>query len=362
MSFVKQLQQASSSTQAKLWITLLTSLYLVIFLVIHDGINDVTDPIHTLHTLEPSLQRTSSLVSVGLHINNLPVFSISKNTFTIDGIVWFRFPIGTESLDTISRFEIQNVVRSQGGDLLYKSEPIIKLVGDEVIASYHIQATIKTALDYKDFPIASHRLNVIITNKSVTARELYFTSKPEQFTLGQHTLVYSWTMRDQTVVTGYEQAPLSSKEEGLSITYPAACFSVIVDNIGVRDLISLYFPMFVLFLIALFCLLIDISDTARLGYVAAAVPILVLFRMVIDGVSPDVGKLTHLDYMYNLFVFLSLVILFFQTYVVLRLQNLKKKSESVQDAPRKHLQLWNNAMFFCILIALAIGTTCSFLR
>jgi hypothetical protein len=75
---------------------------------------------------------------------------------------------------------------------------------------------------------------------------------------------------------------------------------------------SLYFPMLVLFFIILFCLLIDISDLSRLTYVASAFPVLVLFRMVIDGVSPAVGYVTHVDFVFYWLVFLSLLILLFQ--------------------------------------------------
>ena len=165
-----------------------------------------------------------------------------------------------------------------------------------------------------------------------------------------------------TASTGYISAPISAHDAQATVDYPVAVFSVSFSTIGVRDLISLYFPMFVLFLIALFCLLIEITDTARLGYVAAAVPILVLFRMVIDAVSPDVGNLTHVDFMYNLFVFLALVILFFQTYVILRLQRIKDASDATKERVNAHLLFLNNLLFFAILLTIAIGSTVSFWR
>jgi hypothetical protein len=362
MFFKKQLQPLFNNTQIKLFAAFIVVLYLAGLVLWQSTYLKITDPTFHLATLDPSLQRNSSLVTVGLHVSSFPQFSFSKNMFTFDGILWFKFPVGTESLHTIEQFDIQNATMQQSGTMLFKSKPIIKIIGSDVMISYHIQANIKTALDYKNFPLSPHRLNIIINNKSVTPRELYFVSNDNNISVGQDSLVYSWTPYHSTVSTGYVSAHLAPKDSATTIDYPVAVFAIDFDNVGVRDLISLYFPMLVLFLIALFCLLIDITDTARLGYVAAAVPILVLFRMVIDGVSPDVGNLTHVDFMYNLFVFLALVILFFQTYVILRLQRIKEVAESTFDRTINHLSFWNNILFFGILLIIAIGSTISFWR
>lgn len=362
MILKKQLQPLLNSTQVKLWSTLLVSIYIAGLMYWQAEDKTITDPIFTVKTLDPSLQRNSSLVKIGLHISSFPQFSFNKNIFTFDGILWFKFQAGTESLATIEQFDVQNAVMLQSGKMVFKSDPIIKLIGSEVMISYHIQATIKTALDYKNFPLAPHRLNIIINNKSVTPRELYFVSDNANISIGADSLVYSWVAYGYKATSGYVSAEVIGNDTKNTIEYPITVFAIDFDNIGVRDLISLYFPMFVLFLIALFCLLMEIADTARLGYVAAAVPILVLFRMVIDAVSPDVGNLTHLDFMYNLFVFLALVILFFQTYVILRLQRIKDVVEATREQTLGHLRFWNNAVFFIILIIMLIGTTTSFWR
>ncbi len=362
MSIAKKLTAFFNHTQIMLWAIILSSIYLGSVLYWQSENNRTIDPDYTIQTLETKEQRNSSLVKTGLYINSFPVFSFCKNAFTLDGILWFRFPIGTESLETISNFNIQNASILSGNSLTFKSDPIIKLIGHEVLISYHIQASIKTALNYKNFPVSQYRLNMVISNKNVSARELYFISDDTSLALNDQLLLYSWKPHSINVKTGYTQATLTTSKPQQQIDYPVAVFSIVFDNIGYRDLISLYFPMFVLFLIALFCLLIDIQETARLGYVAATVPILVLFRMVIDASSPDVGNLTHVDFMYNVFVFLSLAILFFQTYVILRLQSLKSASEIGKEQQIQKLATLNNIVFFLVLLALIIGTTATFFR
>lgn len=362
MVITKKITALLNNTRVMLLTIIVTGVYLLVVLYWQSQHFNSIDPTYVVQTLSAKEQRNSSLVQIGLHINSFPTFSFSKNTFTIDGILWFKFPSGAESLETLSSFGIQNASALNGNNLVFKSDPIIKRMGHDILLSYHIQAMIKTALDFKNFPLSKHRLDIIITNKNVSANELYFISNNENVTVSNDLLLYSWEVLNTKVTTGYTGAKLIPKNQQMQLTYPTAVFSINFDSIGFRDLISLYFPMFVLFLIALFCLLIDIKDTARLGYVAATVPILVLFRMVIDGVSPDVGSLTHVDFMYNLFVFLSLVILFFQTYVILRLQHLKETAKDEKEHTVQSLATCNNVVFFIILLALALGTTATFFR
>ncbi|MBM3892841.1 hypothetical protein FJ365_00380 [Candidatus Dependentiae bacterium] len=362
MVITNKMSALLNNTRVMLLTIIITSFYLMGIIYWQSQHFNSIDPVYVVQTLNAKEQRNTSLVQIGLHINNFPTFSFSKNTFTIDGILWFKFPSGAESIETLSNFGIQNASALNGNTLAFKSEPIIKRMGNDILLSYHIQAIIKTALDFKNFPLSKHRLDIIITNKNVSANELYFISNNDNVTISNELLLYSWQVMKASVKTGYTAAKLAPNNPQMGLTYPAAVFSINFDSIGFRDLISLYFPMFVLFLIALFCLLIDIKDTARLGYVAATVPILVLFRMVIDGVSPDAGSLTHVDFMYNLFVFLSLIILFFQTYVILRLQHLRAGPKELEEQTVQSLATCNNVVFFLILLALALGTTITFFR
>ncbi len=362
MVTTKKINHLLNNTRIMLLTIIVTALYLLSVVYWQSQNFNSIDPSYVIQTLTEKEQRYSSLVEIGLHINSFPTFSFSKNTFTIDGILWFKFPSGAESIETLSNFGIQNAAALNGNTLEFKSEPIIKRMEHKILLSYHIQAMIKTSLNFKNFPLSKHRLDIIINNKNASANELYFISNNENITISNDLLLYSWQVMNATVKTGYTAAKLAPNNQQMQLTYPTAVFSINFDSIGFRDLISLYFPMFVLFLIALFCLLIDIKDTARLGYVAATVPILVLFRMVIDGVSPDVGSLTHIDFMYNLFVFLSLIILFFQTYVILRLQHLKETPKAAEEYTIQRLATCNNAVFFLILLALALGATATFFR
>lgn len=320
------------------------------------------DPIPELFQLDKKALARASQVTVGLHIQSFPMFSFKQNDFTVDGIIWFRFPSGSESLSTIENFAIENSIAQSSGKLIHKSPPIITLDGNDVIVSYHIQTSFKTPLYYKKFPMSEHRLNIVIQNRSTTPQELSFISHDSNLTIDKENLVQDWAPGKQTVRTGYSSAPLTNNNKKSFINYPTVIFSTEFKCLGIRDLISLYFPMFVLFFIALFCLLIDITDISRLSYVATAVPILVLFRMVIDAQSPNVGYSTHIDFMYHALVFFSLMILLFETYVVLTLHNVKELTNQRQEQIKKRLYIANDIVFFLILAASVLCVAYSVFR
>lgn len=321
-----------------------------------------SEKLPAIERVSPAMARYANVVEVGLNINSFLQFSFNKNEFAIDGTVWFRFPIGTESLNTISQFTLKNALIQQNGDVIYKSPPIVRLSNDHVSVAFHIQTLFRTDLNYRLFPIGDHKLNLILQNRSVTPYELVFVSKNENFDFSPDILVSNWKPYALHVQAGYSNATIDSKDPSMNVSYPCVAFSIDFENIGMRDLISLYFPMFVLFLIGLFSFAINITDVNRLLIIATSLPILVLFRMVIDALSPSVGYTTHIDFVYYLLVFLSLLILFFQAYVVLALQQIGKDTDVEQLHTKRMLENANAFMFMLVLTLLVLLMTYNHFR
>jgi hypothetical protein len=61
----------------------------------------------------------------------------------------------------------------------------------------------KAYVDFKNFPLQSHRLSIIIQNKNATPYELYFNSDEKNFTINKENLVSQWQPRSVSVKTGY---------------------------------------------------------------------------------------------------------------------------------------------------------------
>jgi hypothetical protein len=347
----------------KLLFTLLSVLYVCLFLLWESDHFKAAEPKPSLVTLEKKWRDKACAIEVGLYINNFQQFSMQQNEFTFDGIIWFKFPAGTESMDTIEKFSIKNSIINNGGNLVYNEPPIVKLIGNNVLVSYHVLCSFKTNLVYKNFPIGNHMLNIQIQNKSVTPYEFYFVSKPENLVIDKDFsyILYDWKPITRTVETGYVTAQTNKNDPLAAISYPAALFSIEFGNTGYRNILTLYFPMLVLFLISLFCLLLETSDAGRLAYAATAIPLLVLFRMVIDAVSPRTSYPTHLDYIYYLLLALCLLIIMFQAFIMLVMHALEKSLETKKEIEKK-LIIANDAMFYLILILLVVFTTYSYFR
>jgi len=349
-------------TKFRLGAILFTIIYISILLFAQRTRFLSDDKAPVLHKVDAQTQKLASTVHVGMYLNSFPMFSFESGEFTIDATVWFKFPAATEALSTLEQFTIYNSLIQNNGALLYRSAPIIKLVGDDVIASYHIQTSFKSPMNHKYFPIGDHTLHILLENKGATARELCFVSDTESFSLAENILIKNWLSKKKSVQSGYIQENLKTKSTTMDIAYPAVLFSMDLENVGLKKIGSLYLPMLIIFLIGLLSLLLAIGDTSRLGMITGALPSLALFRLVIDGASPNVGYAMHVDIVFYTFGFLLLIIMAFQTYVTLTLNQIKHKSGEVQEKIKHSLEKMSDIVFVSNLLLLMALLTYSFYR
>lgn len=351
------------STRVQLASIIIVAVYIGALLIWQYTDNTYAEPIPPLKKVSAQVKKLASDVEVGMHVNGFPVFSFAKNNFTLDAIVWFKYQKATEALSTIEQFSIQNSKILQGNTIIYKSAPIVRVLGKHVIVSYHIQASFMTYLQFKRFPLGDHRLNIILQNRSVTSRELAFRSSNDNVTLASDLLVDDWAAVKSYAKGGYERSELKKGNDDMVVDYPCVVFSIDFSSIGARSLFTLYFPLFVVFFLGLLSLTIDLLNFSRLGIVASSLPMLVLFRMVIESSSPAVGYATHIDFTFYTLVFLSLLILLLQMYIVLEAPRIEALEDEVLKSQRlSKIEKINNYAFFGILMLLVLFMTYNFFR
>ena len=334
---------------------LFVTIYIITLLFIEHHQENFGEKIYPILKVKDNVKKISSNVDVGLHINNFPTFEIYQNNFALDAIVWFRFPVGTESINTIDKFDFKN------GEITYKSSPMIRKIENRVTVAYQVKVNFKAYLDYSYFPIGDHRLNMIIENRSVTPSELCFNSDLDNFVLADDILVSTWLPTKKIVQSGFIKSILEKNTENkteMSLSYPCAVFTINFENGSLRDLITLYFPMYVIFFICFFTLMIGIPEyLQRMTIISSSMPILVLFRMVILQLSPSMGEVTKADFTYFLLVFLSLMILVFQAYILLVMKKIINYSEELQKKKVALLEKLNNLVIIIILLILIAAIT-----
>lgn len=347
------------STRTQIISTALCSGYVLALLILTYNNGIYREPINTLAAPSPEACELASNVEIGIHFNSFPRFSFKDSQFTFDGIVWFKFDEGAESIETLENFTIKNTLIKNDNKLV-KSKPFIKTIDGKVIVGYHIQTTFLTDIKYYKFPISDHRINMLIENRTAGTKEIMFNIAPENISFGDDILVDHWRPVKVHTNAGIINAPIANGKQKTDISYPGANITIDFENLGCRSLISLYFPLFILFFIGLLSLSIGIFDPARLNIIATSLPTLVLFRLVIDAASPEIGYSTHIDFVYYVLVLLSFFILFFQTYVVLFVEKNKDENEEKHKRFQKILESCNGALFIGILVALAAIMTYDF--
>lgn len=347
------------STSTQLISTVLCFAYILLLLFMTYNNRIYREPINTLPKAANEAIELASNVEVGIHFNSFPRFSFKDCQFTFDGIVWFKFDEGAESLETLENFTIKNTLIKNDSKLV-KSKPYIKTIDGKVLVSYHVQTTFLTDVRFNKFPISDHRINMLIENRTASTKEVIFNIAPENVSFGDDILIDNWQPVNVHANAGIINAPIGNGKQKTDISYPGANITIDFENVGSRSLISLYFPLFILFFIGLLSLSIGIFDPARLNIIATSLPTLVLFRLVIDAASPEIGYSTHIDFVYYVLVLLSFFILFFQTYLVLFVEKNKDEDEEKQKRFKKILEACNGALFIGILIALAAIMTYDF--
>lgn len=308
--------------------------------------HDYGEPLEKLKEIPAESTPYSSQVEVGMYINNFPIFSFEKNEFIIDSSVWFKFDIGTESLETIDRFSFKNA------DILSKSRPIIRQIGNKILVNYQVKISLQTYLTYRKYPFTGHRLKMVLENRSVSTQELVMKTSKENFNHSSNLLISNWSPNERHISYGYSIGSFSEKNADAQIEYPSVSFTLDFDNNSVRAIASLYLPMLLLFFICLFSFLTAILDQYKMQLIAASMPILILFRVVIDAVAPARSNFTHVDYTYFSLIALSFIILIFNTYVMVKRKRVADMPASEKEPIVQKLRYENNGLFVIILVLL----------
>jgi hypothetical protein len=290
-----------------------------------------------------AIKQFSSNVETGIYINNFPTLSFYKNNFSADSTVWFKFPIGTESLETIEQFSFKN------GRILHKSKPIITQDNGNVIARYQVTFDLKTHLKYEKFPFSGHRMHIIMENRTVSPRELTFNSEDENLRFSDKILTENWKPKNTHVNSGYISSTIDDDNPAMNVSYPAVIYSIDFFNNSLRTIIALFLPMFLIFFVGLVSFIRTIDDPDRLRLSASITPSLVLFRLVMESLSPSQVSFTEADAVYFLLVGISLFILLFNTYIFMRIRKFKQLTENEVERRKKRLSLMSNLTLIALV-------------
>ena len=236
----------------------------------------------------------SKPVQMGLYINQFIDFSMITNEFIFDGVVWFTFDPGVVSVETLEKFSFLK------GEIISKSPPSMKLMGDKLNVQYQVRVKFSSALNYTDFPLDDHQIYIVLINQFVSPSEIYFESNRRQFVVAANVSTTGWELHDRSVQVGYFKSQLDPDDKEQQILYPGVIFLLDYGRNSIRYALSIILPL------ALISYLILLSVSLRLitaiSITAAGVTTILAYRFVIENLSPKTGFFMLSDYLFFLFL------------------------------------------------------------
>jgi hypothetical protein len=246
-------------------------------------------------------------VEVGLFIDNFDKFDLMRDELIFNGVLTFDFDAkNTEILE-----ELHNVTFAHA-KVLYRSEPMAATNDGRTRVYYQVRVQIFENLNFAWFPFEDHRLSIVVVDQTFNKTPVTFVATKADFRAPDMGF-QGWHKFAEDAEAGYLEE--SIKQD--IISYPAAVFSIDYGrHTNVRNIFMIIFPMLLLFLIALFSLIIDPQNnfTFVLTVPVTAIAGLISFRFVVEAMSPKVGYFMYSDYFFLLFLCLMFGILIFNTF------------------------------------------------
>lgn len=271
------------------------------------------DPAPTIYPFTPETAKLigigskSITVETGIFIENFNEFDINNNNFVISAVVWFKFDPSITSLETLGSFSFEK------GDILNISKPETKLIDKLLFAQYRIKLKFSTNLNLRLFPADDHTLNLILTNRFISPKEIIFESSEANLVLSENIQIPSWKKSTTNVNAGYTQAILDRHNQQLNIYNPVVLYQINFTHSGMRQILVIIIPLFFILFVAFLSLTLDPKEFSaqRMALGIANITAVIGYRFVIEGISPKVGYLMLSDQIFNLFLATTFLIFFF---------------------------------------------------
>jgi hypothetical protein len=293
-------------------------------------------------------------VKTGLYVKSFPKFDIVNNQFIFDALLWFEFHPNEIMLETIGKFAVDN------GKVTFKSPPDLKVVGNAVIATYDIRIDCRANLDFVRFPFEDHKLSIIITNNSVTPYEMFFIVDNTTFNIAPDLNISNWKIKSLNTDSGYFSPALDTKSLDKASSYPKAIFTIDVQKTGIRKVLVIFLPIYLVIMLSLFSFLMALSNyVGRFSLASAGISAQLGYRFVLDKMIPEVSYFTIADSLYLVLLVMSFLVfasqLFIGRYCSLYID---KDPDPVKVAERlRVVEIINGVCFYVIQVIVMVAST-----
>jgi len=245
-------------------------------------------------------------IKVGLHVKNFTEFDILRRHFRTNLILWFMFNPTEIDQSKVDQFTIDNA------PILKKIKKKTKTVKDKIIVFYEVTADLPSVFNFKAFPFDKHRIPVIVSNEKMLPAEFSISSSSSLFIVPEDLQVSDWDISSGKVAHGFRVVTLGINSDQImashKIAYPVSVFNLNISRTGFKVLIWIFLPIFLLLFLSLISLGIDIRDFRTYNFMSLTTLIaLLLYRFVLENMSPNVNYFTISDKIYLVAVLIAIL-------------------------------------------------------
>ena len=302
-----------------------------------------TDPKPTINAIKPASEgKQIKEITAGLYVKNFSVFDIIKNNFIMNAILWFEFDPHQVNLETIKSFSFEK------GKILEKSKIKSKIINDKLWVYYKIKVEFSSNLNYKLFPIEDHKIYITLANTNMNPNSEILVSQNTNLVVSKNIFTGDWNNIGKEVEYGYIEESLDKYQKEMSTKYPVVLFELSFEKAGIRKTLAIFLPLFMVFFLSMFSLLINIKNSAGILSLSVGSTSALIFNLiVIERMSPDVRYFTIANKIYSLLLIVAFTILLLNIYITKEMKN---------EANEKKLILERSYafIFFIVFILLTI--------
>lgn len=233
-----------------------------------------------------------SYIDVGLQISQFEQFDIIGNKFLFKGTLWFMVDPGLVSLATLGKFEFER------GEIVKMSPPETHIVQNRLMVRYPIQVKFSSPINYKRFPLDSHRIYLVFIHPKLSPEEAIFEAREQAVKL-ESMVTPGWKIIDVDVDSGYIENILNEQDPSSNDYYPSVIFSFDVKRSSMKSMLAIFLPLLFIFYVMLFSLSMT---SRRIQLTSVGVTATITYRFVIDNLSPPSGYFMISDYLFFLFL------------------------------------------------------------
>jgi|SaaInlLV_10m_DNA_2_1039722.scaffolds.fasta_scaffold00054_12 hypothetical protein len=310
-----------------------------------------TDPLPQIGYYVPTVEKAgvphAYTVKTGLFVRNFSVFNLVKNEFEMDVVVWFQFKPYRVSAEIIDKFSFSM------GTIKSKIKSETKMIGEEMFIKYAVRVAFQTNLDYRRFPFDNHYVSIVLTNKSVSPEEVRLVSKGTVFGYSDDLFTYDWNIVQSDVRYGVLSSQLDEGDNSKTVNAPAVVFTFSMGKAGIRKILVLFIPLFLVFFLCLFSLIVqDKPAPMAIGAIGS----LLAFRFVIEKMSPNVGYFTIVDRMYTYIISWAFLVFLVGMYFTFQKYRIEKEGAKTKGLIFNNLdQIKIYKQFFYIVSLIVFG-------